>query len=81
MVWNDTADALAHPDYGTLGPVPLRRPGGHTGGNGIALISGGDVTPGTRAARSAFDVAPTILDLLGAAPAAAGSGTSFISLL
>lgn len=80
IVWSDVITSLAHPTLGEIGPLPMRRTGGHTGGDGMLLIraapgerlpvgAGDDMaglTPGTRAARvSAFDVAPTVCHLLG----------------
>ena len=81
IVWNNSVDAITHPQHGQLGPIPFRRPGGHTGGLGIALITGSTITPGAREVQSAFDVVPTILDWLGRPATPLVSGQSFLPLL
>lgn len=78
VLWRGPALGLAHPKLGTIGPVPFRRTGGHTGPLGVAFVAGEGVAPGLRAPRSAFDVVPTIIDLLGEAPAAV-SGRSVLA--
>ena len=70
--------ALEHPRLGLVGPVPLRRTGGHTGRYGMAYVLAPGLDPGDRGVRSAFDVAPTIVDLLGARPAGPMSGSSLL---
>ena len=78
-VWKGTARCLEHPSLGRIGPVAYRRTGGHTGPFGMAYIRAGDVRAGDRGTRSAFDVVPTIVDLMGY-PANPGlSGTSLLS--
>ena len=79
VVWRSPAAALEHPRLGLVGPVPLRRTGGHTGRYGIAYVAARGVDPGDHGVRSAFDVAPTIAELLGAGPRAAMSGVSLLS--
>lgn len=66
IVWRASAQTLRHPGLGTIGPVPMRRPGGHTGLEGMAWIRGDGVRAGDHGVRSAFDVVPTLLDRLGA---------------
>lgn len=66
IVWRRSAQTLRHPTLGTIGPVPMRRPGGHTGREGMAWIRATDARPGFHGVRSAFDVVPTLLALLGA---------------
>jgi predicted AlkP superfamily phosphohydrolase/phosphomutase len=79
VVWKGCSPSLAHPTLGTVGPVPLRRTGGHTGPFGMACLRGENITPGDRGIRSAFDVVPTIVDLL-SEPAVAGmSGRSLLA--
>lgn len=63
--WQGTARGFSHPTLGVLGPLPLRRTGGHTGGPGFAWFAGPGLAPGARGPASAFDVIPTALDLLG----------------
>jgi hypothetical protein len=57
--------ALVHPRLGTVGPIPYRRPGGHSGGAGLARIRAATVPVGDFGEHSAFDVVPTLIDLLG----------------
>jgi predicted AlkP superfamily phosphohydrolase/phosphomutase len=77
VVWRDVAAALEHPRLGLIGPVPLRRTGGHTR-NGIAYIAGPGLEPGERGVHSSSDVAPTIVQLLGAEPTTRLSGKSLL---
>jgi len=65
ITWRRSTQALRHPRLGTIGPIPLRRPGGHTGPAGMAWVTAAGVEPGDRGTRSAFDVVPTLLALLG----------------
>lgn len=65
--------------HGTIGPVPFRRPGGHTGPYGVAYISGGGLEPGDHGVPSTFDVVPTIVDLLGEPRPADMSGASLLA--
>jgi hypothetical protein len=44
----------------------------------VAFVTGEGVTPGLRGARSAFDIVPTIIDLLGETPVGV-SGTSVLA--
>jgi predicted AlkP superfamily phosphohydrolase/phosphomutase len=80
IVWKDAPLGIAHPRLGTIGPVPYRRTGGHTGGAGFAHVIGEGVTPGAHGVRSAFDVVPTVVDMLGGSPSRL-SGESFRSLI
>jgi predicted AlkP superfamily phosphohydrolase/phosphomutase len=68
VVWNTGVCGFEHPDHGLIGPVPYRRTGGHTGPYGFAWIAGRDVRPGDCGTRSAFDVTPTVVDLVGHEP-------------
>jgi predicted AlkP superfamily phosphohydrolase/phosphomutase len=77
--WDFALLALAHPDIGTIGPLPYRRPGGHTGGHGVFYISGSSMSPGKHGTRSAFDVVPTLFDLAGERYPAHLSGASVLS--
>jgi hypothetical protein len=81
VVWTGTFAAIEHPRHGTLGPLVYRRPGGHTGGAGVALLRAPGLTPGRYPSRSAFDVVPTIFDWLGEACPDGLSGTSFLGEL
>ena len=79
VVWRDAPLALEHPTLGRVGPVPYRRPGGHTGPFGMACVSGDGIRPGDFGVRSSFDVVPTIVALLGEAPPPGLSGTSLLT--
>jgi predicted AlkP superfamily phosphohydrolase/phosphomutase len=78
VIWRSVAAALEHPRLGVIGPVPLRRTGGHTGPHGLAYVASPDVEPGDRGVRSSFDVVPTIARLMAAQPPARVSGTSLV---
>lgn len=78
VVWQGTFCALEHPQLGRVGPVPYRRTGGHTGRFGMAYLSNVEAEPGERGVRSAFDVAPTICELLGEPPPDGMSGESLL---
>ncbi|MFN4283736.1 MAG: hypothetical protein ACK4NA_13955, partial [Alphaproteobacteria bacterium] len=65
ILWNGSPIGFRHPVLGDIGPAPSRRMGGHSGGNGALYIRSRGVMPGERGLRSSFDVAPTILDLMG----------------
>jgi len=85
IVWRGTPLALEHARHGTIGPVPFRRTGGHTGPHGVAYIAlaDGHTGPhvrragGERGVRPALDVVPTLVDLLGLA--SDGPGSSLLS--
>jgi predicted AlkP superfamily phosphohydrolase/phosphomutase len=78
VIWRGVAAALAHPRFGVIGPVPLRRTGGHTGPHGLAYVAAPGVEAGDRGVRSSFDVVPTIARLLAADPPARLSGASLL---
>ena len=78
IIWRGVFNALEHPRLGRIGPVPLRRTGGHTGPHGAAYLVGTSLEPGDYGVRSSFDVVPTIARLLGAQPAVPVSGTSLL---
>jgi predicted AlkP superfamily phosphohydrolase/phosphomutase len=68
VVWQGTFCALEHPAIGRIGPIPFRRPGGHTGRFGLAYLSNAGLEPGDGGVRSSFDVVPTLIELLGETP-------------
>lgn len=78
--WQGTPMGFAHPTLGPIGPFPPKRVGGHTGGQGVAYIVGSDAMPSGGDIRSAFDVVPTVIDLLGAVKPPALSGRSLLAL-
>ena len=63
--WRCAPLALEHPHLGRIGPAPYRRPGGHTGGTGMAYLRSPELAPGDHGLRSAFDVVPTLIELCG----------------
>jgi hypothetical protein len=76
LVWREGVLGLAHPVHGTIGPLPCRRAGGHTGRTGVAWFAGPGIRPGDYPPRSAFDVVPTVVEMLGQRIAAGMSGAS-----
>ena len=78
VIWRGVVAALEHPRLGLIGPVPLRRTGGHTGPHGMAYVASAGLAPGDRGVRSSFDVVPTIASLLGDRPPAGTSGKSLL---
>lgn len=71
VVWRGTAAALEHPRLGLVGPVPLRRTGGHTNPRGFVCVAARDLQVGAGPASvSSFDLPPTLAKLLGAEPPA-----------
>ena len=64
VVWKGPL-ALNHPRLGQIGPIPYRRSGGHTGPHGMAYISRSTLPLGDYGIHSAFDIVPTIIELLG----------------
>ena len=78
VVWRNTAAAIEHPRLGLIGPVPLHKTGHHTGEHGIAYLAAPGIAPGERGVHSAFDIAPTIVHLLGAAPPIRLTGKSLL---
>jgi len=77
IVWRGVATAFEHPHLGLIGPVALRRTGGHTGAHGMVYVVAPGLAPGDRGVRSSFDVVPTLVELLGSSPLRV-SGTSLI---
>lgn len=78
VVWKGTFCALEHPTLGRVGPVPYRRPGGHTGRYGMAYLSNAGMGAGDRGVRSTFDVVPTLIELLGEPRPEGLSGASLL---
>ena len=66
FLWEaEPADVVDHPVHGRIGPVPLRRSGDHHG-QGFFSVTGDGVARGALKPGALVDLAPTILDLLGA---------------
>jgi predicted AlkP superfamily phosphohydrolase/phosphomutase len=76
ILWQGAPLGFDHPRLGRIGPLPYRRPGGHTGERGYACIAGPGIAHRDLGTRSAFDIVPTVIELLGAAPLPT-SGASF----
>jgi hypothetical protein len=81
IIWDGGVLGLDHPRHGRIGPIPYRRPGGHTGPYGIAWLAGEGLPAGDFRVRSSFDVAPAIVELLGEAPVPGMSGESLLRAL
>jgi predicted AlkP superfamily phosphohydrolase/phosphomutase len=79
VVWKGVHCAIDHPRLGRMGPVPLRRPGGHTGRYGMAYLHGEGIAAGDYGVRSSFDVAPTICALVTGEVPGGLSGRSLLS--
>jgi predicted AlkP superfamily phosphohydrolase/phosphomutase len=79
VVWNEQiTDTIDSPDYGRIGPIPHFRPGSHWG-RGFFLATGPDIVAGSDSpAGEAVDLAPTILELMGAEIPAAFEGRSLL---
>ena len=67
VVWAEQpADVIDHPQHGRIGPVPYRRTGSHRP-NGFITVTGSGITPGSTLPEGhGVDLAPTILNLMGA---------------
>lgn len=65
--WCDAAaDVVDHPQLGRIGPVPYRRTGSHRA-KGFMIVNGPEIEAGaTWPAGHSVDLAPTLLDLMGA---------------
>jgi predicted AlkP superfamily phosphohydrolase/phosphomutase len=77
VTWARRVDAVEHPRAGTIGPVPLRRSGGHSP-NGFAIVAGPGIAPGAGGTRPIADIPATLLALLGVRSAMAIDGRSLI---
>jgi len=78
VVWRKVTAAIEHPRLGLIGPVPLRRTGGHTR-NGIAYLAMPGLEPGDRGVHSSLDIVPTMAHLLGVEPAIRMEGKSLLT--
>jgi len=76
VIWEGAPIGLDHPVLGRIGPLPYRRPGGHTGKTGFAYMHGPRWVPGDYGEASSFDVVPTVMELIGTPAAAPLSGRS-----
>jgi hypothetical protein len=78
ILWNRSPIGFRHPVYGDIGPAPVRRAGGHSGGYGALYVRDSGIVPGDYGLRSSFDVAPTIVDLMGTTCRARIDGASVL---
>jgi len=78
VVWREGVAAIEHPRLGLVGPVPPRRTGGHTGPHGLAYVRAPGLEAADRGVRSAFDVVPTLVNLLGTQSPVRLSGRSLL---
>lgn len=81
IVWQGSPLEFNHPEFGKIGPIPFRRTGGHTGPYGILHIINSGIAAGKYGIRSAYDVAPTIIDLLGEHRPEKLCGNSLLSVI
>jgi hypothetical protein len=81
VTWRPGTIGLVHPELGTIGPLPYRRTGGHTGAEGFAAVAGPGIGRGVLPQASAFDVVPTVIELCGHAVPERLSGQSFAPAL
>lgn len=61
------AVTVESPDYGRIGPAPMRRSGDHHA-QGFLCVTGPGIAPGPIGDGTLVDLAPTILDLMGVRP-------------
>ncbi len=79
ILWRGAPLAVQTPDGDVVGPLPYRRPGGHTGGDGCAVWLGPSFASGRKERASAFDVVPTLCDYLCGMIPDPCDGTSFLA--
>jgi predicted AlkP superfamily phosphohydrolase/phosphomutase len=80
VIWRGVTAAFEHPRLGLIGPVPLRRTGGHTGRHGVAYVVAPGLEPRDGGVRPSFDVLPTMVELLGRQPPSQLKGTKLLSI-
>jgi predicted AlkP superfamily phosphohydrolase/phosphomutase len=78
ILWRGAPMGLVHPKHGQIGPIPYRRTGGHAGGPGFAFVHAAAIQPGEYGMRSAYDVVPTLFQLLGLPTLKRLSGVSLV---
>lgn len=64
IIWKNFPMGFRHPRLGQIGPMPFRRTGGHSGGPGFTCLLGAGLPAAEHGQRSAFDIVPTLLDVL-----------------
>src|SRR5262245_19954512 len=80
VIWRGVVAAFEHPRLGVIGPVPLRRTGGHTGRHGVAYVAAPGLEPHDGGVRPSFDVLPTLVELLGRQPPAQLKGRKLVAI-
>jgi predicted AlkP superfamily phosphohydrolase/phosphomutase len=78
IVWQGAPLGLSHPRFGSIGPLPYLRTGGHTGPYGFLTIVGSSIPAGHYGVASSFDVVPTVIELLGQSQLPGKSGKSLV---
>jgi len=78
IVWQGAPLGFTHPRLGSIGPLPYRRTGGHTGRYGFLTVVGPNIPAGHYGVASSFDVVPTMVDLLGQSQLPGRSGQSLV---
>lgn len=81
ILWAGEPLVFRHPELGTIGPAPIRRTGGHTGGLGRFYLKANGVLPGHHGKADALDVSPTMDAWLGLPPNPELTGESFLDQL
>ncbi len=78
ITWKNSPLGIRHPRLGQIGPVPYRRTGGHSGGDGFTCLLGAGLPAAEHGRRSSFDIVPTLLELLGDSHGNDFSGASLL---
>jgi len=78
IIWQGAPLAFRHERFGLIGPIPFRRTGGHSGGAGVGYFLSPRLPRGDLGTASAFDVVPTLVDLIDAAAPGYLSGRSLL---
>lgn len=65
IIWRGVSTGFDHPRLGRIGPLPLRRTGGHSRPHGFAYLAGEGIDAMDCGIASSFDVVPTLIDLVG----------------
>jgi predicted AlkP superfamily phosphohydrolase/phosphomutase len=81
IVWKGAPLGFLHPRFGSIGPLPYLRTGGHTGRYGFLTVAGTGIPSGHYGVASSFDVVPTVIELLGQSPLPGRSGKSLVPRL
>jgi len=81
ILWAGEPLGFFHPELGTVGPAPIRRTGGHTGGLGRFYLKAEGVRPSHHGKADALDVSPTLDAWLGLSINPELTGKSFLDLL